>query len=103
MGASGALYALMAIALGLTVRAHFNARSLLVLIAVNLGFTFIVPGISLWGHLGGLVAGAVIAAPIALGASKKQTQLTTAAGIVVGIALLLARVITGTQGVWSSL
>ncbi|MBN9644348.1 rhomboid family intramembrane serine protease [Corynebacterium mendelii] len=101
VGASGALYALLAIALGLSVRTAVNTRSLVILIAVNLGFTFIVPGISIWGHIGGLITGAVIAVPIALGAGKNQTRLVTWAAIVLSCAAVIARVATTAPGVWA--
>ncbi|MDO4630915.1 MAG: rhomboid family intramembrane serine protease [Corynebacterium sp.] len=56
-GASGALYALMVLFVGVAYRRKTDLRAPLVLIAVNLVYTLIIPGISFWGHLGGLFAG----------------------------------------------
>lgn len=56
-GASGAMYALMVLLVGVALRRHADLRAPLILIAVNLVYTFMSSGVSLWGHLGGLVFG----------------------------------------------
>lgn len=63
-GASGALYALMAIFVAVASRRSADLRAPLVLIAVNVVYTFIAPSVSFWGHAGGLVAGALLAWPL---------------------------------------
>jgi len=63
-GASGALYALMALLVAVAARSHADLRAPLVLVGGNLIFTLITPNVSLWGHLGGLIAGALMAAPL---------------------------------------
>lgn len=63
-GASGALYGLMAILVAVAARSSADLRAPLVLVGGNIAFTLLVPGISLWGHLGGLTAGAVMAGPL---------------------------------------
>ncbi len=63
-GASGALYALMALLVAVAARSHADLRAPLVLVGGNLAFTLITPNVSLWGHLGGLLAGALMAAPL---------------------------------------
>lgn len=63
-GASGALYALMALLVAIAARSHADLRAPLVLVGGNLVFTLITPNVSLWGHLGGLIAGALMAAPL---------------------------------------
>lgn len=63
-GASGALYALMALLVAVAARSHADLRAPLVLVGGNLVFTLITPNVSLWGHLGGLLAGALMAAPL---------------------------------------
>lgn len=61
LGASGAIFGLMAAMIVLQLRAHQNPwrSGILGLVLINVVFTFAVPGISIGGHLGGLAAGAV--------------------------------------------
>lgn len=63
-GASGALYALMSILVGMTAVQGGDLRAPLVLVSANVVYTFITPAVSLYGHLGGLVAGALVAWPL---------------------------------------
>nr|WP_304503778.1 rhomboid family intramembrane serine protease [Corynebacterium lemuris] len=56
-GASGAIFALMVLLVGITRVRGGDLRAPLVLIGVNVVYTFIAPSVSLWGHLGGLFAG----------------------------------------------
>lgn len=65
IGASGAIYGVMAALLMLTfIRNHWfsapQVRSIRQLMIVNVLFTFIVPNISIFGHLGGLVTGLLL-------------------------------------------
>ncbi|MGO7522649.1 rhomboid family intramembrane serine protease, partial [Rhizobium brockwellii] len=46
------------------------------LVAVNVAYTLLSPGVSLWGHLGGLAAGAVMAWPLT--SEKVRTRWITA-------------------------
>lgn len=63
-GASGALYALMAVLVGVIASQGGDLRAPLVLVGVNVVYSFLAPGVSLFGHLGGLVAGVLMAWPI---------------------------------------
>ena len=63
-GASGALYMLMALLIAIAFRRSTDLRAPLALVAVNVAYTLLSPGVSLWGHLGGLAAGAVMAWPL---------------------------------------
>lgn len=56
-GASGAIFALMVLLVGVVRVQGGDLRAPMVLILVNLAYTFIAPSVSLWGHLGGLFAG----------------------------------------------
>lgn len=56
-GASGALFALMVLLLGIARVRGNDLRAPLSLILVNVVYTFIAPQVSLWGHLGGLFTG----------------------------------------------
>lgn len=59
-GASGALFALMVLLVGVFRRRGADLVAPLVLIGVNVAYTFISSSVSLWGHLGGLIAGALM-------------------------------------------
>ncbi|KAA8741168.1 rhomboid family intramembrane serine protease [Corynebacterium tuscaniense] len=63
-GASGALYMLMAILVGIAARSHADLRAPLVLVLGNVAYTLLSPEVSLWGHLGGLAIGALMAGPL---------------------------------------
>lgn len=59
VGASGAIFGLFGAFLVLTRLRGANTTPIIVLIAINLVFGFVVPGISWQAHLGGLFTGAV--------------------------------------------
>ncbi|MEZ2121977.1 MULTISPECIES: rhomboid family intramembrane serine protease [unclassified Corynebacterium] len=61
VGASGAVYALMAVFVAIAYsRQDAQVSAALVLIGVNLVYTLMTPGVSLWGHLGGLGTGVLL-------------------------------------------
>ncbi|MCK7637230.1 rhomboid family intramembrane serine protease [Corynebacterium pygosceleis] len=61
VGASGAVYALMAVFVAVAhARRDAQVGGALALIGVNLAYTLMSPGVSLWGHVGGLGAGVLI-------------------------------------------
>jgi membrane associated rhomboid family serine protease len=62
VGASGAFFGLMGAFFVVIRSLGGNAVQLLVLILINLSLGFFVSGISWQGHLGGLIAGAAMAA-----------------------------------------
>lgn len=63
-GASGALYALMVIFVAVIARMGGDLRGPLVLVGINVAYTFLAVNVSVWGHLGGLLAGLLIAWPV---------------------------------------
>ncbi|MEC3895766.1 MULTISPECIES: rhomboid family intramembrane serine protease [Nocardiopsis] len=65
VGASGAIFALFGAVFVIGRRLRLDIRMLLVLLALNLGITFLVPGISWTAHIGGLVGGLLIGAVLA--------------------------------------
>jgi membrane associated rhomboid family serine protease len=85
-GASTAIYGLLG-ALGvLMVVRRQDLRGLLTLLAINVVISFL-PGVSLLGHLGGLVAGAMTAAILVL--SRRRPGLQIAALAVFAVLLLV--------------
>ncbi|MGF6881848.1 membrane associated rhomboid family serine protease [Nocardia sp. GAS34] len=61
-GASGAIFGLFGALTVVLLRLRRSPAQLLVVIAINLIISVSVPGISLWGHLGGLAAGTLATA-----------------------------------------
>jgi membrane associated rhomboid family serine protease len=97
VGASGAVFGLMGALTVLQMRSGQNPwrSGIGTLIVLNLVITFMVPGISIGGHLGGLVAGAAAAWGLSSTARRDQqgTPRIPIAGRLVGLAgfgLLLA-------------
>ncbi len=98
-GASGAVFGLMG---GLAVvvrRMRVPAGQVLGLIAVNLVLSVVIPGISLTGHLGGLVVGAAATAAIVYAPARNRTAFQV--GALSGLAVLVVAVIVGTGGLLS--
>ncbi|MEU2256451.1 rhomboid family intramembrane serine protease [Nocardia xishanensis] len=56
-GASGAVYGMFGAIAVLLIRLRINATQILVIIAINVLLSLSLSGVSLWVHLGGLVAG----------------------------------------------
>jgi len=97
VGASGAVFGLFGATLALTYRNRATAagaaglRQLLTLLGINLALPLIAPGLNIaWqAHVGGLVAGALIAAVWSvIGRRHTAGALRTAAGVAVGLAAL---------------
>lgn len=96
VGASGAIFGLFGAWLAASYRGRHTAvgqaglRNLLVLLGINLALGF-VPGANIaWqAHLGGLVAGIVIAFVWTLPQLRRKAALRTAVAVVVGVAALL--------------
>ncbi len=90
-GASGAVFGLMG---GLAVvlrRMRVPAGQVIGLIAVNVVISVVIPGISLIGHLGGLVVGAAATAALVYVPDRNRNAVQAAA--LVGITLLLLVII----------
>jgi membrane associated rhomboid family serine protease len=71
-GASGAVFGLFAALVIVLRRIGRSAAGVLPVLLVNLVVTFAVPGISIAGHLGGLVAGAVVAWALTTSAARRS-------------------------------
>ena len=61
VGASGAIFGLFGALAVLNKRVGFEAKSIYVVIGINLVIGFVLPGIDWHAHLGGLICGAIAA------------------------------------------
>lgn len=89
-GASGAVFGLMGGLAVLVYRLKMSPRGVLILIGINLALSFIVPNISLLGHLGGLVTGAILTAALVYVPLRNRNQWQAAATGALFLLLLLA-------------
>lgn len=96
-GASGAVFGLFAAFYILMRRLGRDTSMITMILVINLVLTFVISNISIWGHLGGLFTGAVIALGLAYAPARVRTQVqvATIAGMaVLLLALTLARTAT---------
>lgn len=90
-GASGAVFGLFAATYVVAKRLNLDVRSVTGLIVVNLIITFVIPGISWQGHLGGLLTGALVAAAFVYPPRERRTavQVSAAVALLVLFAVLI--------------
>jgi membrane associated rhomboid family serine protease len=81
LGASGGVFGLMGALIVVALKVRGDVRSVMTLLAVNLAFTFAIPGISWQGHVGGLLGGALAAAILVFAPRGKQRALWQGAGL----------------------
>lgn len=86
-GASGAVFGLMGGILVVAVRRRFNAGPAAGIIVINLVISVTLPGISLLGHVGGLVTGAIATA--AMEYAPARSRLLWQVGGVVALVIVL--------------
>ena len=83
LGASSGVFGLMAAYFVVLRAIGQSSQSMMGLIAINLVFGFLMPGVSWQAHLGGLLAGGAMTAVYAQARNKKSTQLVGAILVVV--------------------
>ncbi|MGC2939001.1 MULTISPECIES: rhomboid family intramembrane serine protease [unclassified Brevibacterium] len=85
IGASGAVFAIVGVLLAPTRRLDRNIAGVLVFVALNFGYGFLVAGVSWESHLGGLITGFVLGCAGLLGPQRSRTLVfaATAIGLVV--------------------
>lgn len=91
LGASGAIFGLFGATFVVARRLNFDVRWVVGLIVLNLVFTFVAPGISWQGHIGGLVTGAAVAAVYAYAPRANRTLIHV--GFSIGVLLLFAALV----------
>ena len=90
-GASGAVFGLLGGVLVVVLKLKLNPGSVIATIAINLVLSVAIPGISLLGHLGGLVVGALVTAAI-LYAPQPNRNRWQAGAIAVSVLALIGLV-----------
>ena len=92
VGASGAAFGLLAGAIILMRSRGINPMEsgLVMLLVLNLGITFILPGISVGGHLGGVIAGGVVGLLLFEVGEKQRGMRQAALGATVLLGAVLA-------------
>jgi membrane associated rhomboid family serine protease len=92
-GASGAIYGLFGGIAVVVFRAKMNPRPVLILLGINIFLSIALPGISLLGHLGGLVVGALATAAMVYAPRNKNIvrfQVLACVGLAVVLVAVLA-------------
>jgi membrane associated rhomboid family serine protease len=92
LGASGAIFGLFGGWFVLARRLRLDTRQIIVLIVINLGISFAVPGIAWQAHVGGLLAGGLLTAAFAY-APRPNRALIQAGATLALLALLVVAVI----------
>jgi membrane associated rhomboid family serine protease len=87
VGASGAIYGLLATYFVIARRSGGNTTGIVVLIAINLVFSFVTASISWQAHLGGLFVGGAVA--FVLFQTPRRTQRSTQVMLLGVIVLIL--------------
>ncbi|MEU8420131.1 rhomboid family intramembrane serine protease [Micromonospora sp. NPDC048835] len=95
VGASTATFGLFAAIFVIMRRLGLSTSAIVPILVINLVFTFAVPGISIPGHLGGLVVGGLLALVLAYAPRSRRTLVqTVGAGVILLVLLALVLVRT---------
>ncbi|AWK10138.1 rhomboid family intramembrane serine protease [Streptomyces spongiicola] len=93
LGASGAIWGLLGATAVLLRRLDYDLRPVIALLALNLLFTFTMPGISWEAHVGGLVGGTVIAFGMVHAPRERRTLVQAGVCALVLLAAVVAIVL----------
>ena len=91
-GASGAIFGLFAALFVVNRKLGQDNRSVIFLIVINLSMGLVIPGISLAGHVGGLVTGALVALGFAYAPRAQRTPVQVATAVMVLVLLTVIAV-----------
>jgi membrane associated rhomboid family serine protease len=90
LGASGAIFGLFGAWFVVSRRLQIDSRGILVLIGINLAFSFIYRGTIAWqDHVGGLIVGVLITAAFAYAPRKNRLVIQVAAAIAIFVILVV--------------
>ncbi len=98
VGASTAIYGLFAAYFLVLKRLGRDATSVIPIIVINIVLTFTIPGISIAGHLGGLVTGAVAGLGLAYAPRENRTLIQSMALVGTFVALIGIAIAVGALG-----
>ncbi len=94
LGASGAIFGLFGAWFVASRRLNLDSRGIVLLIAINLAFSFIYRSTIAWqDHVGGLIVGALITAAYAYAPRRNRTAIQVAATVAVLVILAVAVVV----------
>ena len=92
LGASGAIFGLFGAWFVVSRRLRIDSRGILVLIGINLAFSFIYRGTIAWqDHIGGLIVGVLVTAAFAY--APRKNRLVVQVGAAVAILVILAVIV----------
>lgn len=94
-GASGAVYGLFGGIAVIVFKAKLNPTPVLTLIAINIFLSVTLPGISLLGHVGGLLAGALSTAAMVYAPPARRLQVQVGACVALTVLMLVAIAVRG--------
>jgi membrane associated rhomboid family serine protease len=94
-GASGAIYGLFGGIAVIVFKRRLNPTPVLMLIGINIFLSVTLPGISLLGHVGGLLAGALATAAMVYAPAARRTQVQVGACVVLLVAMAVAITVQG--------
>lgn len=100
VGASTAVFGLMAAIFVILKRLNRSVAPIAPIIVINLVFTFVISNVSVAGHLGGLIVGALAAGVLAY-APKQRRTMFQAIGCGIIVAVLVGAVIVRTLGYYT--
>ncbi|HWM72105.1 MAG TPA: rhomboid family intramembrane serine protease [Nocardioides sp.] len=90
LGASGAIFGLLGALLVVAYKVGGDVRALMVWLGLNVAITFLFPGVSWQGHLGGFVGGFLVGAVLVYAPRTRRTTVQTAGLSVLVVAVLVA-------------
>lgn len=94
LGASGAIFGLFGAWFVASKRLRLDSRGIVVLIAINLGLSFLYRSTIAWqDHVGGLITGALLTAAYAYAPRQNRAAIQVAATVAVAVILAVAVVI----------
>jgi membrane associated rhomboid family serine protease len=93
LGASGAIFGLFGAFFVVAKRLRADARGIVIILGINLVITFAVPGIAWEAHVGGLVAGILLAAAYIYPPQARRNAIALGSSAVVLLALLVMVVV----------
>jgi membrane associated rhomboid family serine protease len=94
-GASGAIYGIFGGIAVIVIKSKINPTAVLTLIAISIFLSVAMPGISLLGHVGGLVVGALATAAMVYSPPARRFQVQLAACIALLVIMLVAVALRG--------